>query len=58
MSSGARSGWSAVISAEVIPSATIATTDETGKRRSRTHGWPRMTSGFVVIRPNDTARGY
>ncbi len=58
MSSGSRSGWSAVISAVVIPSATIATTDETGKRRSRTQGWPRMRSGFAAIRSEDTARGY
>jgi len=46
------------IAAVVIPAATIATTDETGNRRSRTHGWPRMRSGLAVIRSKDMAQGY
>ena len=50
MSSASRSGCSARISATDIASATIATTDATGKRRSRTHGTPPIRSASAVIR--------
>jgi len=51
-SSGVRSGSSVVISATLMPSATIATTVATGMRRPRMVSMPPITSGSTVIRSN------
>lgn len=40
----------------LMPSATMATTDATGKRRSRTHGNPPMRAASTVIRVKVTTQ--
>lgn len=57
-SSGSRSGSSAKISCVVIPSATMATTVDTGIRRPRKVGAPPINSGSTVIRVNSMISGY
>ena len=58
ISADSRSGCSAKISSFDIPSATIATTDATGKRSSRIHATPPIRSGSTVIRSNVTPSAY